>query len=178
MTDFSSHGQAVSIRPIQPSDYELERAFVRGLSPASGTNRLMSPRTPSDEEIHHWTEADPQREGALIATIDVQGQVQQVGVARYVIDDSRRAAEFAIVLADAWQGRGLGSALLAELIARARQAGLRQLFGMTLWENRAMIELARRHGFTVRRDPESAAIRLLTLELDSGNSAAPEPAAD
>ncbi|MFT3814418.1 MAG: GNAT family N-acetyltransferase [Acidovorax sp.] len=165
MVTFSSNGQTVTIRPIQPSDFDLERAFVHGLSLEAGTNRMMSPRMPSDAEIHRWTETDPEREVALIATTETQGRVQQAGVARYVMDDSRQAAEFAIVLADAWQGRGLGRALLAELIRQAREAGLRQLVGTTASENRAMIGLARRLGFSVRRDPGSAAVTLLALAL-------------
>lgn len=165
MATFSSDGQAVTIRPIQPSDFALERDFVHGLSLESGTNRLMSPRMPSDAEIHRWTETDPEREVALIATTEVQGRVQQAGVARYVLDDSGQTAEFAIVLADAWHGRGLGSALLAQLIRQAREAGLRQLFGTTASDNRAMIGLARRHGFNIRRDPGSAAVTLLELAL-------------
>jgi acetyltransferase len=165
MTTFSNGGETLVIRPIRAADFELERAFVRGLSAQTGALRLMSPRAPSDDELRRWTDVDQQREVALIAVTVGAEKERAVGVARYVVDDTGKAAEFAIVLRDAWQHRGLGRALLTELIAHARQAGLRQLFGPTLSENAAMIGLARSLGFSARRKPGEASITNLTLEL-------------
>src|SRR5258706_3148005 len=93
-------GRPVTIRPIRAADFELERAFVDGLSPATGYQRLMSTRRPSDEEVRHFTDIDPKRELALIAVTVVDDRERQVGVARYVQDEHTPGeAEFAIVLA-------------------------------------------------------------------------------
>lgn len=165
MTTFSDAGETLVIRPIQAADFELERTFARGLSPETGTLRLMSPRAPSDDEMRRWTDVDQQREVAFIAVTVGAEEERAVGVARYAVDDTGKAAEFAIVIGDAWQHRGLGRALLTELIAHARQAGLRQLFGPTLSENAAMVGLARSLGFSARRDAGEAYIINLTLEL-------------
>ena len=158
-------GVCVTIRPIRKSDFELEREFVRGLSATTGYRRLMSPRKPSDEEMLRWTDVDHSREVALIATTVVGGQEKQVGVARYVVEGSAGEAEFAIVIGDEWQGRGLGSELLARLAAVAKQSGLQKLIGTTLKENHPMIALARRQGFKARSAMGSAFLTVLALEL-------------
>ena len=73
-----------------------------------------------------------------------------VGVGRFVTaPEPLRSAEVAIAVADAWQGAGLGSALLATLIERARQADLHSLIAITLSENRAAGRLLRSAGFSL-----------------------------
>ncbi len=159
-------GRPVTIRPIRAADFELERAFVDGLSPATGYQRLMSTRRPSDEEVRHFTDIDPKRELALIAVTVVDGRERQVGVARYVKDEhTPDEAEFAIVLSDAWQRCGLGAKLLASLIDAARRNGVRRLVATTLSANSGMLALARRMGFRLALNPTSAAITNLTLDL-------------
>src|SRR5258705_3573501 len=139
-------GAPITIRDISPDDVRLEREFVDSLSPASGYQRLMSSRRLSAEEIRRFTDIDPRRERALIAVTRVDQAERQLGVARYV-KTSGDQAEFAIVLRDDWQHRGLGSALLRQLIADARQDGLASLFGTTLASNAAMLRLAGKFGF-------------------------------
>ena len=153
---------AAAIRPIRAADFPLLLAFVRGLSRDTGYKRLMSPRTPPDEEVRRWAEIDPERECALVAVSD--GAI--VGVARYGLE-SAQEADFAIVLADAWQGRGLGRELLQRLIAAARLHGVRRLAGTTLSENAGMLKLARGLGFSIRRAPGAAFATLLTLDLQA-----------
>src|SRR5205814_9853750 len=116
----------ITIRAISAADCDLEQEFVSGLSPASGYQRLMSARRLSAEEIRRFTDIDYTREMALIATTSGGGRERQIGVARYVKDESAPGeAEFAIVLADDWQGRGLGRKLLASLLTAARADGVR-----------------------------------------------------
>ena len=159
-------GTAVAIRPIRPADFDLESEFVHGLSASTGYQRLMSPRKPSPEELRRWTDIDHDREMALIATVTVGGRERQIGVARYVIESSPREAEFAIVLSDEWQGRGLGHELLASLLVTAKTAGLGRLVGTTLSENKGMLALGRRLGFRLARAPGAAIITMLTINLD------------
>ena len=159
-------GAVVTIRPIRPADLELEREFVTGLSAVTGYHRLMSTRTPSPAELRRFTNIDPRREVALIATTTVDGRERQVGVARYVKDESKPdEAEFAIVLADAWQRRGLGRRLLASLIDVAKRDGVRRLVGSTLSDNESMLRLARRLRFSLARNRGSASITDVSLEL-------------
>ena len=83
---------------------------------------------------------------ALAATAMLDGETL-IGVARYVRDKKQDSAEFAIVVADAWQGRGIGKRLLAKLIEVARRRGLRRLYGDILGTNRPMLAFVRKLGF-------------------------------
>lgn len=161
----AADGTSVLVRPIAPDDFELEREFVAGLSRRTRYQRLMSARTPQATELRRWTRIDPEREAALIATVNRDGRERQIGVARYAIDDVEDEAEFAIVIDDEWQGRGLGAHLLFALIDLARRSGLQRLCGTTFSENTAMLGLARRLGFKRSLEPGAGFLTGLSLEL-------------
>jgi GNAT superfamily N-acetyltransferase len=160
--------EAIRIRPIRPSDLELERRFVYGLSARSRYLRLLSGRSLQPGELERWTNVDPCREIALVALASEDGREEEVGVARCVVEDSAEGRwDFAIVIADHWQRRGLGEALLRRLIAAAAAAGVTTLGGITLSENRGMLVLARKLGFSVRREDGDATLMRLELRLRS-----------
>ena len=161
----AADGTSVLVRPIEPDDFELEREFVARLSPRTRYQRLLCARTPQVAELQRWTRIDPEREGALIATVNSDGRERQIGVARYAIDDAEDEADFAIVIDDEWQGRGLGAHLLSALIDLARRSGLRRVHGITFSENKAMLGLARRLGFKLSLEPGAAFLTGLSLEL-------------
>ena len=158
-------GTPLTIRPIHPDDYRLELDFVRGLSARTAYQRLLSPRKLRADEILRMVRIDYGRELALIATAMVAGQLRQVGVARYAPEPDGSSCDFGIVIADAWQGRGLGEVLLRALVRAAARAGVPTLSGLTLASNYAMRELARRVGFSVHRDPHDATVVQLRLPL-------------
>jgi acetyltransferase len=164
-TWLAADGSVITIRPIAAADLALEEEFVNALSSHTGYQRLMSARRPSREELIRFTDIDPKREWALIATTRVLDQERQIGVARYVKEEPEGDAEFAIVLSDDWQGRGLGSKLLASLVAAAAKHAVRRLVGMTLATNDGMLALGRKLGFKIASDPDSATIKLLTRDL-------------
>jgi acetyltransferase len=101
---------------------------------------------------------------ALAATTMLGGGETLLGVARYVSDPDGQAAEFAIVVADAWQGRGIGRRLLGSLVEVARRRGLKKLYGDILGMNRPMLELVRKLGFTLGRHEDPTLTRAI-LEL-------------
>jgi len=103
---------------------------------------------------------DFSRDMALAAATMLDGETL-LGVARYVRDRSGDAAEFAIVIADAWQGRGIGRRLLAKLIEAARRRGVKRLYGDILATNRPMLELARKLGFELGRHEDATITRAL-----------------
>ena len=143
------------------------RAGVRGRS--LGGYRISAidvGRRPSLDELRRFTDINPERELALIAITPVQGGERQIGVARYVKEESSPSdAEFAIVLSDDWQGRGLGTRLLGSLLVAAKRDGVRRLVGTTMSQNRGMLGLGRKLGFRLARDPGSATITNLTVDL-------------
>jgi GNAT superfamily N-acetyltransferase len=127
----------------------------------SGT-RLIGGARPVGES-HECSIAE--REFALIATTLAQDKERQIGVARYVKESTSGDAEFAIVLSDEWQGRGQGTRLLASLLVAAKSRSVQRLIGMTLSDNDGMLALARKQGFKLAKDPGSATITNLTLDV-------------
>ena len=153
---------SVTVRPIRPDDADLERAFAYRLSRESVYNRFFGARrTLTPEWLAQLTCIDYSREMALIATVVLEGCETQIGVARYVREGA--ACECAIVVADAWQGRGVGTPLMRELIAAAARSGITEIQGDVLATNRPMLALARKLGMSVRTSPDGATLRRVVL---------------
>jgi acetyltransferase len=164
-------GTSFTIRPICSDDYGLEADFIRRLSARSGYQRLLSPRKLTRHEIRRFVDIDYARELALIALAVVDHQVRQVGVARYAPEHDGLSHDLGIVVADEWQGRGLGDALLRSLMRAAAGAGVQHLTGLTLAENHAMRRLASRLGFDIESEPGDATV----VRLRKALSGAPAP---
>lgn len=158
-------GAPITIRPIRPEDSAIEQEFVRNLSRESRYFRFMDTlRELSPNMLSHFTQVDYDLHMALIALAGQDGKEIQIGVARYVADESRRHCEFAIVVADAWQRRGLGMHLMRPLIALARAAGIRAMHGDVLASNQAMLQFTARLGFRAQLDPADP--RTMRVEID------------
>ena len=162
-------GTPVTIRPIRASDLLLERAFVVSLSPHTRYQRLLSGRRLLPGELRRLTDIDYAHELALVALAQVDGCEQMLGVARYVRDDETEpgSCDFAIVVADRWQGHGIGEMLLRRLQRAACDDGIRVVGGITLSTNAAMIALARKLGFRAAREVGNASITMLRWEVDT-----------
>jgi len=153
-------GSEIVIRPIGPEDAEREQAFVRALSPQSRYFRFMSGlRELPVDMLYRFTHPDFQRELALVALSSEGGAMRQIGVARCVADEDRAGAEFAVVVADDWQNRGVGTRLLCELMRAARASGLPRLWGDILAGNNKMLGLMSALGFDLRSPPEDPLVR-------------------
>ena len=134
-------GTELDVRSIRPED---KGALVDGLDrmgPTSRYRRFLAPiGRLSARELRYLTEVDHHDHEALVAR--PHGDAQGVGVARYVrLPEDRGAAEFAVAVADDWQGRGVGTALLTLLADRAREEGVERFRGLMLSENEPMREL-------------------------------------
>lgn len=141
-------GTEVTIRPIRPEDAEMETAFITELSDESRYLRFLSiVRHVTPEMIARFTQIDYDREMALIAVRAEEGRDSIIGVARYVRDPNPASAEFAVVIADRAQRKGLASKLMGRLMAHARFAGIEILRGLVLASNDSMLELMDRLGF-------------------------------
>jgi RimJ/RimL family protein N-acetyltransferase len=165
-------GANIVIRPIRPEDDAIESAFISALSRDTGYNRLLSGRKLTPEEIRHLTRIDYEQEMAFIAVIADGGQSRLLGVARYVRDAGATGAEFAVVVADAWQRKGIATLLLGTLLRHAHSAGIGRLHGITLALNQPMQNLARKFGFAQTHDPQDATVRRLEKTLAAGVSLA------
>lgn len=180
-----ANGNTVTVRPVLPQDSDLARDFVaRQLTPQSRHQRFMVginslPAGMAD----YFTRIDYHDHFALIAEVfDGQGH-RQIGDARFVrLAGDPAAAEFALAVADAWQGQGLGRRLLQATMSAALAHGVQCLHGDVLHDNTAMLRLARASGFVVSAHPDGAHQRRVcrTLVAASGAAAgqAPYPAND
>ena len=156
----------MTLRPLRPDDADIEFEFVSGLSPETRQNRLLGgARAITREYIEELTRVDFSRDMALAATVMIGDKETLIGVARYVRDKDNGGAEFAIVVADAWQGRGIGRRLLEELIDAARSHGLKRLYGDILALNQPMLKLLRKLGFSIGRNPDDATLTRATLNI-------------
>ncbi len=159
-------GTALTVRPIRPEDAALEQAFVGQLSERSRYLRFMySLKELTPQMLSRFTQIDYDREMALVALVEQDGREQQVGVARYITEPDGRSCEFAVVVADAWQHRGIATRLLRSLIDVAKERRFTRMEGVALRENRGMLVLAKEIGFAERVSPEDSKLVLLSLIL-------------
>lgn len=164
-------GEFLSVRPVRHDDGALEETFVRGLSLESRYQRMLSGGVKvTPEWIESMTHIDYHRHMAFAVTKLIKGVEQFIGVGRYVVDAATLSAEVALVIADAWQGRGLGRRLLTTLIEHAQSAGVQQIIGVVLATNGAMLRLARSMGFSVKAEPGDATAMRIRRNLAAVNA--------
>jgi RimJ/RimL family protein N-acetyltransferase len=121
-------GSAILIRAIRPDDKCMLEQGLHSLSSTSVQRRFLAPKPSfSRAELRYLTEVDGRNHVALVAERPIQAVRAIIGVARYVrLPDDPEAAEVAVVVADSWQGHGIGSLLVDELAPRARARGIRR----------------------------------------------------
>jgi acetyltransferase len=166
-------GSSVNLRPIRPEDAEMEREFVKNLSDNSRYFRFMnSVRELTPAMLARFTQIDYDREMAFVAVREEGGREIEIGVARYVTNPDAQTCEFAIVVANAWLGKGLGRRMLERLIAVARSRGLKTMVGQVLAVNQSMLALCGKLGFEISDHPEDGALKRVALALDAGRGLA------
>jgi RimJ/RimL family protein N-acetyltransferase len=138
---------AIEIRQISPNDRE---ALVRLFAETSQVSRyrrfFWAKQNLTRLELDHLTNVDHVKHEAIVAVDRRHDSL--IGVCRYIVDESHPSeAEFAIVVADAWHGMGVGTAIAEELLVRARKCGLTILTAFTLRYNPQAQALLRRLGF-------------------------------
>ena len=158
-------GQSVTLRPLRREDHDIEHAFVSGLSADTRHNRLLGgAKRITREYIESLCAVDYARDMAIAATVMLEGDETLIGVARYVLARPD-ACEFAVVVADRWHGRGIGSRLMDKLARVARSRGLKEIYGEVLSTNRPMLELCRKLGYALGRNPDDPTVTRVTLAL-------------
>lgn len=172
-------GSEVLIRPIGPQDAAAEKAFIESLSPATRRNRFLGQIAhPSDALIHQLTDIDYINDVALVAVVPEDTATRIVGVSRYAVDASREACECAVVVADAWQGKGLGTALMERLIGLASGRGLLSMNSVDSAENWEMRDLATALGFHSSPDPADPHQVIHTISLVANATPVAAPLSD
>lgn len=141
-------GETLVIRFVTLGDGDVLQSYFRSLSQQSRYNRLMgaaSELPPS--ELNKTLHVGENSGFAVIGEMKVDGVNTVVGEARYSYDAEARSSEFGLSIGDAWQGRGIGSAILINLECRSAALGAVRMVGETFRNNEQMIELARKSGY-------------------------------
>jgi len=143
---------------------------VRKLSPEAKYMRFMNTlRELTQAQLIRLTQIDYDREMAFVADVEGEGEQAgqdiEVGVCRYATNPDGESCEFAIVVADDWQGRGLARRLMGVLIETARSAGLKYMNGDFLAENTRMLKFVASLGFVLSSHPEDSGLKRGVLTL-------------
>lgn len=158
-------GTRVLIRPIAKEDAALERAFTERLSPTSRRYRFLGQMKIDDDMIRRLTDIDYRRDMAFIALREDAGETRQIGVSRFCLAPDGTSCECAVVVDDAWQGKGLGHLLLRHLIEVARRRGIKRMFSIDLAGNHEMRKLAAGLGFRAGAEPDNPGEVTYSLDL-------------
>jgi acetyltransferase len=161
----TGNGIELFIRPIRPEDGPLFIALFESLSAASiyfrfcGSMKALSP-----DMLYRLTQIDYDREMALVAIEGEPGRERMLGAARFIQSPNSENAEFAILIGDPWQGKGIGALLLEKLIPIGRERKLDKIWGYVLPENTSMLRLGKKVGFTAAYC-DDAGMYELTIDL-------------
>ena len=159
-------GSKLKLRHIAATDFAREQAFVRGLSTESSYLRFHGTiKDLSKKDLEKFTNPDSRNAIALIVLCSGETSEEEIGVARYVIDPDGANCEFAIVVADTWQKRGIGTRLMNALIKHLQASGIKRISGTVLKRNSAMRKFVKHLGFTENNVPDDPSMLLVTKDL-------------
>ncbi|MBX9937549.1 MAG: GNAT family N-acetyltransferase, partial [Burkholderiaceae bacterium] len=168
-------GGEYTIRPIHPDDAHMLQTLVQSLSAQSRYYRFVSSMAELPASmLARFTLIDYDREMALVAihkerTATEDGEIQEtermVGVSRYVTNPDRTSCEFALVVSDSFNGKGLGSRLMHSIMDVAREKGLSEIEGLVLANNAPMLKLMRSLGYSIKSYDEDPDFKLVTHKL-------------
>jgi acetyltransferase len=153
----------VSLRPIKPEDEQRFNEFLMSLSVESMRFRFFQIiKEMSHESLTRYCNLDYDREIAIIAELQ-EGSKPIIGAVRLVVEPSGKSGEFAVLVADKWQGLGLGSKLMNLLNEIGRDLRVNNIFGYVSAYNYKMIQLCKKKGFKVETLDEETVIASLSL---------------
>ena len=163
-------GVAVTIRAIRPSDVTALQRLHSRLSEQSIYLRFFgSMNQLTERKAQYFAHVDGVDHFALVA-LDPDDPNEIIAVVRFDREAGTDRAEYAALVEDSWQGRGLGLHLTERLIDAARQRGIRHLYGLVLPENKRMLRLLRSLGLPERERREANTV-FAEVDLGEGGEA-------
>jgi len=157
-------GRPVLLRPIKPEDEPLWLEMFKNFSEESIRYRFFHIIKDTSHEMRvSYCNIDYDREMAIVAELTEDGERKILGVVRLNVEPDRRSGEIAFIVADPWQGLGLGSKMVDYMIEICKDIGLEQVYGLMLKDNYRAIELMKKMGFAteyVNHDTVKATLNL------------------
>jgi acetyl coenzyme A synthetase (ADP forming)-like protein len=155
-------GSTLLLRPIQREDEERLLALFYRLSQHTVYLRFHHVlNRMSKEEVQRYTTIDYENTFALVATLGEDVAEKIIAVGRYARLPKGDAAEAALVVEDAYQGKGIGTHLLEQLAVIAREKGIRFFEADVLGENRNMVKILRDSGFKMATQLQYGVYRMV-----------------
>ena len=158
-------GEQILIRPIKPEDAPLFEQLFENLSSESIYYRFFtSIKHLSKSMLARYTQVDYDRQIALVAIQEENGRENMIGACRIITDPDGNEGEFAIMVGDPWQGKGIGKILLKKCLNIAKKRQLKRVTGFVLPDNHQMIGLCNKLGFEITGASKSTE-RVLRIDL-------------
>jgi len=144
-------GTEVMLRPIRPEDEPLEHEMLTTLSEETLRGRFFQViRNITHEMLVRYCNIDYDREMAIVGEVREREKRRIIGIGRLIIEPDFKKGEFAVVVHDDYQGRGLGYKLVDMLIGIGQEKGLEKIYGIVLTDNKAMLRICDELGFRTR----------------------------
>jgi acetyltransferase len=154
--DVLRDGTPVVLRPIKPEDEPLWLEMLGSCSKESIYSRFRYDfHFNSHEVATQFCYIDYDREMGIVAEIDYEGRKRLIGVGRLISDADLEVAEYAVLVTDEWQNKELGHKLTAYCEEIARVAGIKTLYAETTRDNKGMISVFKKLGFSIEYDDEN-----------------------
>ena len=166
--DKLKNGGKVIFRPIKPEDEQLESEMFRNISEDTQRFRFFQKiKDITHNMLVQYTCIDYDREIAMIAETEQEGQKKMAGVVRLIEDPYDRTAEFSLIVADQWQGQGLGSKLTDVILDIAKKRKLKKVYAEYLPDNNPMEYVFKKRGFKMERQGD---VMRAELQIEKDNS--------
>jgi acetyltransferase len=144
-------GKTVLLRPIKPEDEPLWLEMFQNFSEESIRYRFFHIIKDTPHEMRaRYCDIDYAREIGIVAELKEDGQRQILGVVRLIIEEGGKTGEIAFIVADPWQGLGLGSKMVDHMIEVCKGRGLGTVYALTLADNYRAIRLLKKRGFIIQ----------------------------
>ncbi len=162
-------GLRAILRPIKPEDEPLWHDMLAACSLESIRSRFRGLVKHTHEMATRYCFIDYDRELAIVAEVEENGERKLAGVGRLVADPDHHNAEYAVLVADPWQSQGLSDSLTDYCLEIAEQWGVALVYAETTPENHRMIAVLRAHGFDVKSKlDEGVVVGRRETEADAG----------
>jgi acetyltransferase len=162
-------GRTVLLRPIKPEDEPLWLEMFRNFSEESIRFRFFQIIKDTPHEVRvRYCNIDYDREIAIVAELSENGQRKILGVVRVSLEPDRKSGEIAFIVADPWQGLGLGTKMVDYTIEICKDMGVETLYGIMLPDNHRAINLTKKMGFTLKYQEDGTVKGVLNLKEEMG----------
>jgi acetyltransferase len=162
-------GRSVLLRPIKPEDEPLWLEMFQNFSEESIRYRFFQIIKDTPHEVRvRYCNIDYDREIAIVAELSEEGRRKILGVVRLSIEPDGKAGEIAFIVADPWQGLGLGTKMIDYMIEICKDKKLERIYGIMLAENSRAIGIMKQMGFTIEYLDDGTVKATLNLKEERG----------